>query len=145
MSDELEFFDQLLKHWRAGSEYASQSLERQLEEGKVAQRIRRKLVKRRVGRPKKVGQRVFTASRVVIYDYLETQGEYRKYVQREVMAEIMGWSPDQAREFDRTYKPSLDRWRRRLKWMRGRGWQGVAEARIDLAYKRVLERLNGNN
>ena len=145
MSDELEFFDQLLKHWRAGSEYASQSLERQLEEGKVAQRIRGKLVKRQVGRPKKVGQRVFTARRVVVYDYLERQGEYRKYVKREVMAEIMGWSPDQAREFDRAYKPSLDRWRRRLKWMRGRGWKGVAEARIDRAYKRVLERLNGNN
>ena len=144
MSDELEFFDQLLKHWRDGSEYASQSLERKLEEGEVAQRIRQKLIKRPVGRPKEFGKGVFTARRVIVYDYLEARGESRKSIKRAVMAEIMGWSPDQAREFDRTYDPSSDRWRRRLKWMRGRGWQGISEARIDRAYTRVLERINGN-
>jgi hypothetical protein len=144
MSDELEFFDQLLKHWRDGSEYASQSLERKLEEGEVAQRIRQKLIKRPVGRPKKFGKGVFTARRVIVYDYLEARGESRKSIKRAVMAEIMGWSPDQAREFDRTYDPSSDRWRRRLKWMRGRGWQGISEARIDRAYARVLETINGN-
>ena len=145
MTDELELFDRLVRHWHEGSEYKSQSMERKLEEGKVAQRIRRKLIERQVGRPKKVGQRVFTANRVIVYDYLETLGESRKYVKRAVMAEIMGWSPDQAREFDRTYNPSLERWRRRLTWMRGRGWQGIAEAHIDRAYTRVLEGLNGNN
>jgi len=145
MTDELEFFDRLLKHWRAGSEYEMQSNEARLEDGRIAGQIRHRLAERPVGRPKQSGQRILTVNRVIIYDYLENLGESRKYIKRAVMAEMMGWSASKAREFDRTYDPDSPRWRGRLNWMLGRGWTGLSEARIHCAYMRVLERLNGNN
>ena len=145
MADELEFFDRLLNYWREGSEYKSQSDVAKLEEGRIAGKIRNKLSKRPVGRPKQNSQRILTVRRVIIYDYLESLGESRKYIKQAVMAEIMGWTDSKAREFDRTYDPAAPRWRGWFEWMLSRGWQGLPEARIERAYKRVLERLNGDN
>lgn len=145
MTDELELFDRLVRHWHEGSEYTSQSMERKLEEGKVAQRIRRKLSIRPVGRPKSINERIFTVQRVIIYDYLDSLGESRKYIKQAVMAEMMGWPDSKAREFDRSYDPDATRWRGWLNWMLGRGWGGLSETRIQRAYARVLDKQNGDN
>lgn len=145
MTDELDLFRRLLKHWRDGPEYRAQSDEEKLEDDRIAGQIRRKLSQRPVGRPKQPSQRILTVQRVIIYDYLENLGESRKYIKRAVMAEMMGWSDSKAREFDRSYDPDATRWRGWVNWMLGRGWGGLSEARIRRAYARVLDKRNGDN
>jgi len=149
MNDELETLHQLLREWLDAG--LDQKLTRQQRKQRVVElkTLWSRLIDsdRSPGRPRKEESNTFMAYWYTVRMYLEERGEKRLLMIRAVMAEIMGWSADKAREYERTWRDDeadaglIETCRIAMQWEEPL----LSNEKIAAAHAAAQKKLNGNN
>lgn len=149
VSDELETLNQLLREW------LSAGLDQKLLPEERKQRIlelkkmRDRLVDtdRGPGRPRKQETNTYMAYWYTVRLYLQERKEKRLLMIRAVMAEIMGWSADKVREYERSWRNEDTDEDLIQKCVIAREWEVplLSDEEIAAAHIVAQEKLNGNN
>ena len=149
MSDELETLHQPLREWLDAGLDQKLTLEQREQRLLELEKLRDRLVdnRRGPGRPRKEESNTFMAYWYTIRMYLEERGEKRLLMIRAVMGEIMGWSADRAREYERTWRNDEADEELIQKCRIAREWDEplLSDEKISAAHIAAQKKLHGNN